>query len=342
MTIRERMLSVYHRKTPDRIPVAAYDFLIFQGETEREIRNKGLGLVKWCPISPLIAPAFLGFESRVKDVEVSINEEWEGSEKEITRTFHTPIGSVSEKYREDPGYHSKWKKKYIIEEASDYPIAKFIIENSTIHENFNDFLKIQDDLGDDGVVMTLMSRCPLQEVIWGISGPERLLLDLHDTPDLVEDLMKAIEIKLDEMYEIAARSPADVIWSPDNITGDLNSPKLFKKYCLPFYNKQGRLLHKHNKAYVVHMDGRLKSLKDLIKQADIDVVESFSLPETGGDLPLEEAISVWGDKSIAANLPASLCLKDEQAVRRYIERLLIILSSKKNMNNDFKLCYWLN
>ena len=100
MTIREKMLAVYYRREPDQIPFAAYDFLIPQGQTERELRNNGIGLIKWCPVSTSIAPAFLNIcESRVRDVKISIEEVWESGEKIVIRTFYTPIGSVFEKYR---------------------------------------------------------------------------------------------------------------------------------------------------------------------------------------------------------------------------------------------------
>lgn len=330
-TIREEMLVVYYGGEPDQIPFAAYDFLIPRGQIERELRNDGMGLVKWCPVSTSVAPAFLNIcLSKVQDVKISIEEAWESGEKIIIRTFYTPMGSVFEKYREDPMYSSKWIKKYLIESASDYPIVKFIVENSIIYQNYNSFLQVQDNLGDDGVVLALMDRSPLQKMMYEITGPERLFLDLYDNSDLVEDLLTCIEKKSNEMYKIAANSPAQVIWSPDNITEDMNSPSIFRKYCLPFYNKQGQLLHQQNKAYVVHMDGKLKCLKNSIKKADIDVVESFSLPEAGGNLPIKEASIAWKDKSIISNIPAFLCLKEEKTIREYIGQLLAWVYPRKN------------
>jgi len=345
MTIREKMLAVYYRREPDQIPFAAYDFLIPQGQTERELRNNGIGLIKWCPVSTSIAPAFLNIcESRIRDVKTSIEEVWESDEKIIIRTFYTPVGSVFEKYREDPGYSSKWIKKYLIESSSDYPIVKFIVENSIIYESYNSFLQVQDNLGDDGVVLALLDRSPLQKMMYEMTGPERLLLDLYDNPNLVEDLLTSIEKKLNEMYKIAANSPAHVIWSPDNITEDMNSPSIFKKYCLPFYNKQGQLLHQQNKAYIVHMDGKLKYLKNLVKRADIDAVESFSLPEAGGNFPIKEAIVIWKDKSIISNVPAFLCFKEKKIIRKYIGQLFDQVYPRKNfmlqVSEDLPHQYW--
>lgn len=79
----------------------------------------------------------------------------------------------------------------------------------------------------------------------------------------------------------------------------------------------------------MHMDGKLKSLKELIKKADIDVIESFTFPEGGGDLSFEEARAAWENKSIIANLPAFLCLKEKKIVKEYIHNLINRVSSKK-------------
>jgi len=294
MTLREKILAVLQKKGQDKIPWAAYDLYLPRGKVERELRNSGCGLIEYYPVSSLLTPAMASegmwvYESEVKDVEMSIKTVWEDNERVLIRTYHSPLGSIFEKVKEDPGYHSMWVKKFSINSPPDYEIAKFIIENTIYRENYDSFLQAQENLGDDGVVMALMDRSPWQKMLFELVGAERLYIDFHDNRTLVEDLLSSIERKSDEAYRIAADSPAEVIWIPDNITGDLTEPKIFEKYCLPFYNKQGKLLHRKNKTIGVHMDGKLKCLKDLIKKADIDVIESFTLPEAGGDLSIEEA-----------------------------------------------------
>jgi uroporphyrinogen-III decarboxylase len=135
-----------------------------------------------------------------------------------------------------------------------------------------------------------------------------------------------------------------VIGSPDNITGDINSPSIFRKYHLPFYNKCGALLHERKKTYVVHMDGKLNALKDLVQEANFDVVESFSLPMAGGDYPIRDALEHWSNKSIAANVVASLCMKSQEEIEKNVQELLTDLSGKKNfmlqVSEDLPHRYW--
>jgi hypothetical protein len=269
-------------------------------------------------------------ESEIKNVELSVRTMWEDNERIFLRQYDTPVGSVFEKLREDPAYHSLWTTEFLIKTPRDYEVVKYMIENAVFREQYDGFLEVQENMGDDGVVMAIGDRTPWQKMLIELTGTERLYLDLHDHPSLVEDLVACIEEREDEAYRIIADSPAELIWMPDNLTGDLTPPRIFEKYHLPFYNKQARRLHEKKKVVIVHMDGRLRSLKDLIARTEVDVIESFTLPEAGGDLPLEEASTAWKGKSIMANLPASLCFEEERQVREYMCDLLDRVSPRKN------------
>jgi hypothetical protein len=75
----------------------------------------------------------------------------------------------------------------------------------------------------------------------------------------------------------------------------------------------------------------MKPLKDLIARTDIDVVESFSLREVGGDLSIQEAFSAWPKKTVVANIPSFLCTQDDKAIRRYLEEFFSHLPSRNFM-----------
>jgi hypothetical protein len=115
------------------------------------------------------------------------------------------------------------------------------------------------------------------------------------------------------------------------VTGEITDPRLFERYCVPFYKQVAELVHAKGKLLAVHFDGAMKPLKDLIASTDIDVVESFSLPEVGGDMTIEEAFEAWPDKAIVANIPSHFCLLDEKGIRSYLEDFFSRLPSKNFM-----------
>ena len=335
MTARERILTVLERDIPDMVPWAFYSTLIPQGEVEREARNKGCGIILWKP----------AWRMEMQNIEVSVKEDWSNERiKTITCTYHTPLGDISEKIREDPGYHSKWITEYLIKNINDYKIMRFIIENTYYYEDYNSFREFQEDLGEDGVIFASVGPSPLQRLLHELMGVERFSLDFYDHPKQVEELLHLIEEKQDEVFHIAANSPAKIVYSDDSVTGNITEPRLFKKYCLPFYNKQAGLLHQKNKIYGVHMDGKLKCLRDLIKEAKNDLIDSFTLPEQGGDLPLEEARNIWKDKVIAVNFPASISLKGRDEAKKFIFKLLKKASPANNfmlhISEDLPHMFW--
>jgi hypothetical protein len=166
-----------------------------------------------------------------------------------------------------------------------------------------------------------VGRCLLQRLSIELAGVERLAYDLHDCPKVVEGLLGVMEERQREVYHLAADSPAELIWSPDNISGSRTSARWFERYILPFYNRQAPLLHKRRKLYVAHMDGSLRSLKDLIARSDLDVIEAFTPPPMG-DLLIEEAQAAWPGKAIWLNFPESLFFEGRAAVREHTLDLL--------------------
>lgn len=316
-------MSILNRKKVDKIPLAAYSFLLPRGEVERKLREKGCFIFHFERVYAL----------EMKNVEIWQKEGLEKGRKCILRRFCTPVGNLEEKILVDPGYKSQWIKEFLIKKSQDYEIMKFIVENTIYYPNYEFFQQAAEDLGDDGILFATIDRAPFQRILYELAGPERLLVDVLESPDLVEGLLEILDKKMEEVYQIVADSPASMVHTWDNVTEDMTPPALFQRYCLPFYQKVGKLLHDRGKIYLVHMDGKLRHLEDLIASAPIDVVESFTLPDAGGNLEVEEAQKKWPEKTIIANIPAYLCFKEEEFIKRYFEELI-----SKVERNRFMVC----
>jgi len=325
MTVRERMMAVYRNQSPDQVPLAVYSRYLPRGSTERTVRDWGLGLLDWVPVTTMLAPPWhthAGFVSEVQGTEFEIRFSWENGQKHETRIYHTPVGTISQRIRQDPTYGSDWVEKFYLSSAEDYRIMQYIVEHTILRENHDAFLAKQQDMDQDGVVMGRVDRCPFQKLLIELAGPERFLVDLYTEPDPALELLAAMDKRMDEVFEAVCESPAEVIWQPDNISCDMTPPKCFAEYCLPYYEKRAREVHERGKAYVIHMDGRLRAIKDMIAAAPIDAVESFSFPEIGGDTTFSEAVCAWPGKVILPNFPSSLATQEETAIASFVDRLL--------------------
>jgi len=283
LNIKERIMAVYHGEEPDRIPLVIYSELCPRGYVERQLRNKGLGL-------KVAAPVW-----RVEMPHVHVDTKTVGNL--VSRTFYTPVGSVSMKVRIGlrEGAGASWIVEYPIKDVSDFEVVEFIAEDTIYLPDYEPFLEAERNLGDDGIVFVWAGRSPLQEMQIELMGYKTFAIALYKYPKEFERLLKTLEKRADE--------------------------RLYEKYIIPFYEKQAQLLHKKGKILEDHMDGKLKYLKDLISKTDIDVVEAFTPPPMG-DLTLMEARAAWKEKIISLNFPESVFLEGLDAVKEYTLKLL--------------------
>jgi hypothetical protein len=136
-------------------------------------------------------------------------------------------------------------------------------------------------------------------------GIEGTVYALADYPQEMENLVECMAESDAAAFPIAARSPAEALWSAENITSSITNPSLFTRYCLPYYERLATLARAERKPYGIHMDGLLLSLKEAIASSAPDFIEGFTPPPIG-DLELEDARAAWPTKAIWMNFPGSL------------------------------------
>lgn len=346
MTRRERILAASAKKRTDKLPFFHYWRHSQIGWAERECRNRGMGINWYRPCHV----------ERLHDVEITEKRGKIGDRPVIRRTYTTPLGSVYIDEHREPGtgqWHgqrswkdvSPWFLSRLIKDPGDYEIVKYMVEHTEYVADYFPIEQAQDWLGDDGCVIAALPHSAMQTLMidWVGSEGGRFFFHHADHPDLVEELYRAISKSREELHRIAADSPAELVMCGDNVDGLLVDPRLFKSYFMPEYDKQAQLLHPKGKLMLVHMDGSLNTIKDLIAETPIDVVEAFHPPPMG-DLTIGEALSCWKDKAIWLGFPAAVYALGSQEVIRYTlallkeafpgERLVIEMSTENLVSNE--------
>jgi uroporphyrinogen-III decarboxylase len=311
MNLKERILAVLHHQEPDFVPCVCQEGHVPTGSLLRELRNKGLALC----LQPEVV------WSEIPNVRVESRVEG----RTTYRTYHTPVGKVRDIVTSTSlgiGFRTTWTIEHMIKSVQNYDVVEFILKDTIYHYDPEPFLEAQRWLGDDGIVRANVAVSPLQQMLMTYLGFKKFSIDMYKHPKEFNEFYEIIEEKAEEYYKIVSDSPAEVVASWENIDGVMTSPRLFEKYCLPFYNKMGRILHQKGKIYLVHFDGRLNCLKNLIRQADIDVVESFTPPPIG-DLPLREAKALWGKRIVIwTNIPQTILLLGADETKKFTRELL--------------------
>jgi uroporphyrinogen-III decarboxylase len=326
MSMRERMLAAYRNQVPDRVPVCIYTRYLPRGATERQIRNLGLGIVEYHPVVSLLAPPWHilpGYLSEVQGADFDLRYRWEHGKRIERRIYTTPVGTVYQDVSQDPaGAGSEHIHKRYLTTREDYRTMQYIVEHTVFRRNEETIRAKIADLGDDGVLLGRMDRSPHQKILIELAGTEEFLLGLYTDPEPALALMAAMTAKMDEMFSLTLDSAVDVIWQPDNVTSDLTPPKSFAQYVLPFYQKHAAAVHAAGKAYIVHLDGRIRALQEALNQVDFDAIESLSFPEIGGDYTLSEARAAFPGKAILPNFPSNRCQESDDAIAAYVHALL--------------------
>jgi len=319
MTNRERILAVFRREPIDQIPFMHWDRHFPRGQIERELRNRGMGL---CCVRPCYVESH---------PNVEVVQKYCGKGR-LVRTYHTPVGSVTEKLRVGIGYGQArygrdWKGmtpkriEYMIKDVRDYDVVRFIVEDAHYEPYYEAIKDAQRRIGEDGIVVTAIGYSPFQKILIDLAGAARLYVDFFKNRDKVEKLYYALADKQSEIYSIAAKSPAEYVGYGDNIDGVMVSAPIFEKYHLPMYERCAEVVHAEGKVLGVHMDGRLSNLAESIAKSEIDIIEAFTPPPMG-NLPLRDALSLWRRKVIWMNFPSSVYVLGSEEVRKHLISLL--------------------
>ena len=312
MTPKERIVAVLRGQPTDRVPFTAYETLVGAKEELQQLLGcENIGFTRWSSANDIQFP---NCKTEVQDFE-------RGGMKLRRVSTITPAGRLEELYRFDPTYGSQWHVEFPVKGPKDYAAYIALLDDAVVTERYAAFEREIAELGDAGLPMASVGRTPYQKLAIEAVGLMNLGLHLVDYPAEVERAMQAIERVWRQAMQHAARSPALIVNIPDNLNAPMIGLERFQRYCVPLYNEAAEMLKGTDKALMVHMDGRLRALRDAVPLCRHRVIESFC-PEPDGDVSVKEAVAWWPDKVLWVNFPSSVHLYDPKTIRAMADRLL--------------------
>lgn len=257
-----------------------------------------------------------------RDMEVVVTHD----EPYITTEYRTPLGTISKK-DEFSRYEGAWvayEVEKIFKSEKDYPIINYVMEHTDAVDNFEEYRKVRDEVGEDGMTMTgvRLWSAP-QRVMREILGYERFFYELADRPAEVEGLLEVMKDLERRQYKVAVNCDLEIYNICANWSDDIHTP-VFRKYFMPWFKEVTDLLHAHGKLAMVHADGEMKRLNPLLKETDVDIAEAVT-PAPQSLLTMKQFREALGDKmTIWGGLPSVLFLPmySDEDFDNYVKNVL--------------------
>ncbi len=273
------------------------------------------------PIEPVSGESFLGTVG--SDEEVRISRKRVGND--IITIYETPLGSLRSVDRFSPSGQSWYRVEYPIKELErDVKIMCFILERTDYKFDRRSYELLREWLRGQGMIWACIPRTPLPRLIIEYMGARNTYLGFLKNKLLVEELMEAIKLTIEKWIDKVLDFPIEVITIPDNIDVRLISPNYYSKYCLEYYQEISDKLHSKKKVVLLHCDGYIKPLLNLISESGIDGIEAVTF-KPGGDVEIDEVKKVIKDKLTIVDGIPYLCFMPETDVlmlRKIIDELL--------------------
>ena len=315
-SMRERMLAVYRGHDLDRVPFVQYDST---GGPNREIWDvvgrDNMGLLRWCGTHRLEQP----------NCRLDREEIHENGLDGIRTTMSTPEGSLEEVKWFDPTYHTGSIREHFVKNPEDYRVLASYLRDTVVVEDTTTLERAITELGDDGLPLVAVARTPYQQlwVQWvSLSDLCIHLLDHEETLAEITGILLEIEERIFEVvWRVSGRIELPFVDIPDNVTAPTIGQDYFRRYCMPSYRRLSEMMAARNVPVIVHMDGDLKPLWDLVPQTLIRGIDSFS-PPPDNDTSVAEAVSLWPEMRILLNFPSSVHVAPPEKIYRAAMEIL--------------------
>ena len=184
----------------------------------------------------------------------------------ITMRYDTPAGSIESVQDYVPGMYCFAYTKHFVETIEDVRVMRAVFESSRYGENYGEYLSRDRLWGEDGIgfAMAVASMAPLQKMLSRWAGVETTVALCEDHPEEIAETFSTIEESQDELVEVLAGSPAEVVILPENLASQVVGERYFRKFDMPYYTRIVRRLHAAGKKVAIHIDGGLKPCLGLL------------------------------------------------------------------------------
>ena len=166
--------------------------------------------------------------------------------------------------------------------------------------DFKELENIKNRLGDRGVIRS-HPFSPGQGSPWQsfctLYDTEKTIMTALESPDFIHYALESIVRKTLRVTEMWEGIPSDMVEIGGGAgSSTVISPSIFEDFCLPYDQRQVKLLQEAGLKVVYHLCGGLMPMLDLVEKTGADGLETMTPTSMGGDCDLKKATELVGNK----------------------------------------------
>jgi hypothetical protein len=265
------------------------------------------------------SPVVQGFDAAVR-IEESVTE------TDRRRVLHTPHGVLVEHHART--IDNTWREVgFPVQTADDLRKLGWLFRHIQYSFSSENFAQGSAFVGERGEPQFWVPKSPYQELAQHWMKLEDFIFALADCPEVVEEVMVAIDASYDPLYkQIIASGQVRIVNFGENLHEQLMSPEYFRRYHLPFYAKRCGQLRAAGIFTHVHLDGYFHNLLPLLREMACDGLEALT-PKPQGDVEIEEMAEHMAGKILLDGIPAVLFLDmySREQLLECVEKLVRLL-----------------
>lgn len=240
--------------------------------------------------------------------------------------YETPVGKLRTVHlKSADSVETRYLREHIVKTVEDLKALKYLIEATHYEPDYEPFIEMEKDVGDDGITLTSLPCVPYIQFAKTDAGYEKGIYMLYDHPEKVQEILDLYTEKFLEAARIVADSPAVVAATGDNMDQWTCPPNMFKQYAVPYYKEVSAILHQKGKLFEGHWCGRTDELLSLVPGTGLDIVEAVVTKPMAQQSMKEALEKVKGEVTLQGGVPSVLMTPEggtADGLEKYVKDML--------------------
>lgn len=307
MTLRERILAVYQKRTPDCVPYMLdlshwfyhrnrmpWDLSRSYEKPESELigYHKRARVGFYLPNLGLFYSSTYGPQVKTETIKEPYRDGWQ-----IIWRLTTPSGRIARKRVWEENSYSWAVSEWGVSNENDLRILGEAMASRTYQPGWDRYRAWVEEVGETGVVYLPLGYSAMGYLLNYWMGVEGVMYATADFPGTLRRVVDQINDNLLLLVDLPAQSPAEIIFMGDNFSSDVQPPRFFEEWSRAYYTEARRRLHAAGKYVVVHIDGRLRGALRMVRDTGSDCADAVT-PRPMGDLSPRECREEAGPQFI--------------------------------------------